>query len=379
MREFLPFSRPSMGDEELTAIQDVLRSGWITTGPKNQQLEEAFCQLTGNQHAIALSSATAGMHVTLMALGIGAGDEVITPSMTWVSTLNMIVLLGATPVMIDVDRDTLMVTAQSIEAAITPKTKAIIPVHYAGAPADIDAIRALGEKHAIPVIEDAAHAAGTYYKGHHIGCCGTAIFSFHAIKNMTCAEGGLVVIDDEKLAQRIRSLKFHGLGVDAYDRQTHGRAPQAEVISPGYKYNLADINAALALVQLGKLHEANKRRTEIAQRYLRELADTPFQPLTVPAWPHVHAWHLFIIRVDETRCGLTRDALMEALKAQGIGTGLHFRAAHTQKYYRENFPDLSLPNTEWNSARICSLPLFPDMTDDDTSRVIAALHHLAGQ
>ncbi|GJL35899.1 UDP-4-amino-4-deoxy-L-arabinose-oxoglutarate aminotransferase [Phytobacter ursingii] len=379
MREFLPFSRPSMGDEELTAIQDVLRSGWITTGPKNQQLEEAFCQLTGNQHAIALSSATAGMHVTLMALGIGAGDEVITPSMTWVSTLNMIVLLGATPVMIDVDRDTLMVTAQSIEAAITPKTKAIIPVHYAGAPADIDAIRALGEKYAIPVIEDAAHAAGTYYKGHHVGCCGTAIFSFHAIKNMTCAEGGLVVTDDEKLAQRIRSLKFHGLGVDAYDRQTHGRAPQAEVISPGYKYNLADINAALALVQLGKLHEANKRRTEIAQRYLRELADTPFQPLTVPAWPHVHAWHLFIIRVDETRCGLTRDALMEALKAQGIGTGLHFRAAHTQKYYRENFSDLSLPNTEWNSARICSLPLFPDMTDDDTSRVIAALHQLAGQ
>ncbi|HAT2608428.1 TPA: UDP-4-amino-4-deoxy-L-arabinose aminotransferase [Kluyvera intermedia] len=379
MREFLPFSRPSMGDEELTAIQDVLRSGWITTGPKNQELEEAFCQLTGNQHAIALSSATAGMHVTLMALGIGAGDEVITPSMTWVSTLNMIVLLGATPVMIDVDRDTLMVTAQSIEAAITPKTKAIIPVHYAGAPADIDAIRALGEKYAIPVIEDAAHAAGTYYKGHHVGCCGTAIFSFHAIKNMTCAEGGLVVTDDEKLAQRIRSLKFHGLGVDAYDRQTHGRAPQAEVISPGYKYNLADINAALALVQLGKLHEANKRRTEIAQRYLRELADTPFQPLTVPAWPHVHAWHLFIIRVDETRCGLTRDALMEALKAQGIGTGLHFRAAHTQKYYRENFPDLSLPNTEWNSARICSLPLFPDMTDDDTSRVIAALHQLAGQ
>ena len=379
MREFLPFSRPSMGDEELTAIQDVLKSGWITTGPKNQQLEEAFCQLTGNQHAIALSSATAGMHVTLMAMGIGAGDEVITPSMTWVSTLNMIVLLGATPVMIDVDRDTLMVTPQSIEAAITSKTKAIIPVHYAGAPADIDAIRALGEKYNIPVIEDAAHAAGTYYKGHHVGCRGTAIFSFHAIKNMTCAEGGLVVTDDEKLAQRIRSLKFHGLGVDAYDRQTHGRAPQAEVISPGYKYNLADINAALALVQLGKLHEANKRRTEIAQRYLRELADTPFQPLTVPAWPHVHAWHLFIIRVDETRCGLTRDALMEALKAQGIGTGLHFRAAHTQKYYRENFPDLSLPNTEWNSARICSLPLFPDMTDDDTSRVIAALHQLAGQ
>ena len=378
MSDFLPFSRPSMGAEEIAALQDVLASGWITTGPKNQALEEAFCTLTGNQHAIAVSSATGGMHVTLMALGIGPGDEVITPSMTWVSTLNMIVLLGATPVMIDVDRDNLMVTPQAVESAITPRTKAIIPVHYAGAPADIDAIRAIGERHGIPVIEDAAHAAGTCYKGRHVGWQGTAIFSFHAIKNMTCAEGGLIVTDDEQLAQRIRSLKFHGLGVDAFDRQTLGRAPQAEVISPGFKYNLADINAALALVQLGKLGNANRRRAEIAGRYLLELADTPFKPLSVPAWPHLHAWHLFIIRVDEATCGFNRDALMEALKAQGIGTGLHFRAAHTQKYYRERFPEVSLPNTEWNSARICSLPLFPDMTHDDTTRVITALHQLAG-
>lgn len=378
MRDYLPFSRPSMGDEELVAIQQVLASGWITTGPKNQALEEAFCTLTGNRHAIAVSSATAGMHVTLMALGIGAGDEVITPSMTWVSTLNMIVLLGATPVMIDIDRDTLMVTPEAIDAAITPRTRAIVPVHYAGAPADIDAIRAIGEKHGIPIIEDAAHAAGTRYKEHHVGWQGSAIFSFHAIKNMTCAEGGLVVTDDAPLANRIRSLKFHGLGVDAYDRQTHGRAPQAEVISPGFKYNLADINATIALVQLDKLATANTRRRDIAQRYIRELADTPFQPLVPPSWPHLHAWHLFIIRVDEQRCGLSRDALMEALKMQGIGTGLHFRAAHTQKYYRQRFP-VSLPDTEWNSEHICSLPLFPDMTDDDTSRVISALHQLAGR
>ncbi|HEY2454399.1 MAG TPA: UDP-4-amino-4-deoxy-L-arabinose aminotransferase [Scandinavium sp.] len=378
MSEFLPFSRPSMGDEEFAALKEVLQSGWITTGPKNAQLEEAFCALTGNRHAIAVSSATGGMHVTLMALNIGPGDEVITPSQTWVSTLNMIELLGATPVMIDVDHDTLMVTPEAVAAAITPRTKAIIPVHYAGAPCDIDAIRAIAEQHGIPVVEDAAHAAGTYYKGHHVGDKGTAIFSFHAIKNMTCAEGGLIVTDDDQLALRIRSLKFHGLGVDAYDRQTHGRAPQAEVISPGFKYNLADINAALALVQLGKLPQANVRRSEIAQRYLTELADTPFQPLTIPAWPHQHAWHLFIIRVDETRCGISRDGLMEQLKAQGIGTGLHFRAAHTQKYYRERYPHLSLPNTEWNSARICSLPLFPDMTHDDTTRVISALRQLAG-
>ncbi|MEP8603690.1 UDP-4-amino-4-deoxy-L-arabinose aminotransferase [Enterobacter hormaechei] len=378
MRDFLPFSRPSMGAEEIAAVQEVVTSGWITTGPKNQMLEEAFCTLTGNRHAIAVSSATAGMHVTLMAMGIGPGDEVITPSLTWVSTLNMIVLLGAIPVMIDVDRDTLMVTPEAVDAAVTPRTKAIVPVHYAGAPCDIDAIRAVGERHGIPVIEDAAHAAGTYYHSRHVGWRGTAIFSFHAIKNMTCAEGGLVVTDDEQLAQNIRSLKFHGLGVDAYDRQTHGRAPQAEVITPGFKYNLADINAALALVQLGKLGEANRRRRDIADRYLLELSDTPFQPLRIPSWPHLHACHLFIIRVDEARCGLSRDALMTALKEQGIGTGLHFRAAHTQKYYRERFPDVSLPNSEWNSARICSLPLFPDMTHDDTTRVITALHQLAG-
>lgn len=379
MSDFLPFSRPSMGDAELAALREVLQSGWITTGPKNQALEEAFCALTGNRHAIAVSSATGGMHVTLMALGISAGDEVITPSQTWVSTLNMICLLGATPVMIDVDPDNLMITPEAVEAAITPRTKAIVPVHYAGAPVDIDAIRAIAERHAIPVIEDAAHAAGTYYKGRHVGWRGTAIFSFHAIKNMTCAEGGLVVTDDDELAARIRSLKFHGLGVDAYDRQTLGRAPQAEVISPGFKYNLADINAALALVQLDKLAAANQRRAAIAQRYLRELADTPFRPLAVPSWEHQHAWHLFIIRVDEAACGISRDALMEKLKAMGIGTGLHFRAAHTQKYYRERFPDVSLPHTEWNSARICSIPLFPDMTDDNVTRVISALHQLSGR
>lgn len=379
MSDFLPFSRPAVGSEELNAIRAVLDSGWITTGPKNQQLEEAFCQLTGNQHAIAVSSATAGMHITLMALGIGAGDEVITPSMTWVSTLNMIVLLGATPVMVDVDRDTLMVSAEQIEAAITPRTKAIIPVHYAGAPADLDPIYRLAQHHGIPVIEDAAHAVGTRYKDRHVGAQGTAIFSFHAIKNITCAEGGVIVTDDEHLAQRLRSLKFHGLGVDAYDRQTYGRAPQAEVLTPGYKYNLTDINAAIALVQLSKLEEINRRRAAIALEYQHALADLPFQPLSLPSWSHVHAWHLFIVRVDEARCGISRDALMEALKAQGIGTGLHFRAAHTQKYYRERFPHLSLPNSEWNSARICSLPLFPDMTPADTARVISALRQIAGK
>lgn len=375
---FLPFSRPALGEEELAAVSAVFASGWITTGPKNAALEQAFCELTGNQHAIAVSSATAGLHVTLLALGIQPGDEVITPSLTWVSTLNIITLLGATPVMIDVDRHTLMVTAPQIEAAITPRTRAIIPVHYAGAPVDLASICALGERYAIPVIEDAAHATGCHYNGQHVGQRGTAIFSLHAIKNITCAEGGIVVTDDAELADRVRSLKFHGLGVDAWDRDTHGRKPQAEVIAPGFKYNLPDINAAIALVQLGKLEAINRRRREIAQRYLQALADTPFLPLKQPDWPHQHAWHLFIIRVDEATCGISRDALMEALKAEEIGTGLHFRAAHTHKYYRERYPQLSLPDTEWNSERICSLPLFPDMQDEDVSRVISALRTLAG-
>ncbi|MFJ5365736.1 UDP-4-amino-4-deoxy-L-arabinose aminotransferase [Pectobacterium punjabense] len=373
MTDFLPFSRPTMGEEEIAAVADVLRSGWITTGPKCQQLELAFCQRIGCRQAIAVSSATGGMQVTLMALGIGPGDEVITPSQTWVSTVNMITLLGAEPVMVDVDRHTLMVRPQDIEAAITPKTKAIIPVHYAGAPADLDALRALSERYGIPLIEDAAHAVGTQYRGEWIGARGTAIFSFHAIKNITCAEGGMVVTDDDVLAERIRSLKFHGLGVDAFDRQLQGRKPQAEVVTPGFKYNLADINAAIALIQLDKLSAFNARRQQLAVRYLTQLHSLPLQPLAVPDYPHLHAWHLFMVRVDETQCGISRDDLMAALQTHGIGTGLHFRAVHTQKYYRERYPHLHLPETEWNSASLMTLPLFPDMLDSDVDRVVAAL------
>ncbi|MBU9855535.1 UDP-4-amino-4-deoxy-L-arabinose aminotransferase [Rahnella bonaserana] len=376
MENFLPFSRPSMGEEEIAAVGQVLRSGWITTGPQTNQLEQDFSAAFGCKHAIAVSSATGGMHVTLMALGIGPGDEVITPSQTWVSTINMIVLLGAEPVMIDVDPDTLMVSAEAIAAAITPKTKAIIPVHYAGAPLDLDPIYAVANEHGIAVVEDAAHAAGTRYRDRWIGAQGTAIFSFHAIKNMTCAEGGLIATDDDELANKVRALKFHGLAVDAFDRQVLGRKPQAEVVEPGFKYNLSDIHASIAVVQLKRLHEINARRTELAQRYLDKLQGSPYLPMNVPDYPHLHAWHLFMIRVDEERCGISRDALMERLKEQGIGTGLHFRAAHTQKYYRERYPHLSLPNSEWNSARLCSLPLFPDMQDSDVDRVVAALFSL---
>ena len=374
MSKFLPFSKPAIGDEEVKAVENVLRSGWITTGPQNHQLEEDFCKRYGCKHAIALASATAGMHVVLMALGIGPGDEVITPSQTWVSTINMIELLGATPVMIDVDRDTLMIKPEAVEKALTSKTKAIIPVHYAGAPCDLDALRAIAQQAGVFLIEDAAHAVGTRYKNEWIGEKGTAIFSFHAIKNVTCAEGGLVATDDDALAQRVRALKFHGLGVDAFDRQMQGRKPQAEVVEPGFKYNLSDIHAAIAVVQLSRVEYLNQRRAELTARYRELLKDSPLQMLSVPEYPHLHANHLFMVRVDKSVCGIDRDTFMEKLKEHNIGTGLHFRAAHTQKYYREKYPELSLPESTWNSATLCSLPLFPDMTDADVERVVSAIN-----
>ncbi|WP_338882521.1 UDP-4-amino-4-deoxy-L-arabinose aminotransferase [Xenorhabdus sp. TH1] len=379
MDNFLPFSRPAIGSEEIEAIEKVLHSGWITTGPQNHQLEQDFSLMFGCKHAIALCSATAGMHLALLALGIGPGDEVITPSQTWVSTINMICLLGAEPVMVDVDRDTLMVSAETIKKAITPKTKVIIPVHYAGAPCDLDALRAVAQKAKIPLIEDAAHAVGTRYKNEWIGERGSAIFSFHAIKNMTCAEGGMFVTDDDELAQRIRCLKFHGLAVDAFDRQIQGRKPQAEVIEPGFKYNLSDIHAAMAVVQLGKLASMNERRRELVARYSAALIDSPLQMLKAPEYAHLHSHHLFMVRVDKNICGIDRDTFMARLKDRNIGTGLHFRAAHTQKYYRERYPQLSLPVSEWNSSALCSLPLFPDMSNDDVDRVVNVITEILSE
>ena len=370
---FLPFSRPSITDAEIAAVTESLRSGWITTGPKAQALEDQFAALVGAKHAVALASATAGMHLVLLALGIGPGDEVITPSMTWVSTANMICLLGATPVFVDVDRDTLMVSAEAVEAAITPRTKAIVPVHYAGASCDLSGLRAVAQRHGIALVEDAAHAVGTTYQGRPIGASGTAIFSFHAIKNLTSAEGGMVVTDDAAFADRIRRLKFHGLAADAFDRETMGRKPQAQVIEPGFKYNLSDLHAGLGLAQLHRITEINAARRRLAQRYLQKLAGSPVLPLRVPADPAEHAWHLFVLRIDPERCGLDREAFMEALKQRGIGTGIHFLATHLHPYYRKRWPDVHLPATEWNSARICSIPLFPDMTDADVDRVVAAI------
>ncbi|WP_228484436.1 DegT/DnrJ/EryC1/StrS family aminotransferase, partial [Pseudomonas aeruginosa] len=266
--------------------------------------------------------------------------------------------------------------ARDYEAAIGPRTRAIVPVHYAGSTLDLEGLRTVAGRHGIALVEDAAHAVGSEYRGRPVGSRGTAIFSFHAIKNLTCAEGAMFVSDDSALAERVRRLKFHGLGVDAYDRLSHGRKPQAEVIEPGFKYNLADLNAALALVQLKRLDALNARRQALAERYLERLAGLPLAPLGLPAHKQRHAWHLFILRIDAEACGLGRDAFMEALKVRGIGSGIHFIASHLHHYYRQRQPRLSLPNSEWNSARLCSIPLFPDMRDDDIERVARAIEEI---
>jgi UDP-4-amino-4-deoxy-L-arabinose-oxoglutarate aminotransferase len=377
MREtFLPFSKPAISESEIASVADVLRSGWIATGPKAAEFEEAFGRYCNARDAVALSSATAGMHLLLAALGIGPGDEVITPSMTWVSTVNLITLAGATPVFADIDRDTLMVTAGTVAPLITRRTRLIVPVHFSGAPVDLTPLRQLAAGQNIRLVEDAAHAAGTEYKGEKIGRTGTAIFSFHPIKNITSGEGGMFCSDDPLLMEKIRRLKFHGLGVDAYDRAQQGRSPQAEVLEPGFKYNLTDIAAVLGLGQLKRLDRFIEKRRELASRYRELLTDVDeILPLSDPEYPYRHAWHLFIVRLDTDRAGMDRDTFMAELKKRNVGTGIHFRAVHTQRYYRETLqlPKGALPVTEWNSDRICSLPLFPDMTMTDVDDVVSAI------
>lgn len=372
-KEFLPFTAPAVNEDDIAAVSAVLRSGWITNGPVNAEFEQEMCRFTGNSHAVALASATAGMHLLMKVLDIKPGDEIITPSMTWVSIANMIVLAGAKPVFVDVDKDTLLVQPEAVKAAITERTKLIVPVHFAGAALDLDAIKAVAGD--IPVLEDAAHAVGTYYKGRHIGQNGMALYSFHAIKNITCGEGGMFITDDAELADKMRRWKFHGIGMDAFDRQNRGRSPQAEVLSPGFKYNLTDMQAALGLSQLRRVEKINAGRRELAalyDEYFREIPE--ILPLTKPqGYDSVHAHHLYVVRVDTPK--IDRNTFMAELKKRNIGSGIHFRCAHLQKFYREYFkfaPGM-LPATEYNSDRICSLPLFPGMNAGDVKDVVEAI------
>ena len=374
--DFLPLSRPSIGDREIESVTECLKSGWITTGPVCKAFEDKFRELTGASHAVSLSSATAGMHLVLLALGIGEGDEIITPSMTFASTVNMIVMLGARPVFVDIHHDTLNMNPELLEEKISPKTKAIIPVHFAGAPVDMDRILGIAERYNLIVIEDAAHAVGTYYKGVHAGGSGhIAIFSFHPIKNITSGEGGMITHSDEKLEKQLRLLRFHGIERDAWKRYGKGGNPEYDIHQPGFKYNLPDMQAALGLAQLSRLNEINCRRAEIAALYRGGLKDSAGLELPgIPEYPHVHAWHLFIIKV----LSMDRGLFMEKLSEYNIGYGLHFPACHLLNYIKKQFGNGEgmLPETERAAGKIISLPLFPDMVDDDVFYVCEAIKEI---
>ncbi len=371
-------SRPSIGEREIEGVVSCLRSGWITTGPLCKAFEEKFCELTGASHALSVSSGTAGMHLMLLGLNLKRGDEIITPSMTFASTLNLIALSGAKPVFVDIDYGTLNINADQIEEKITERTKGIIPVHFAGAPVDMDKILSLAQRFSIPVIEDAAHAVGTYYKGIHVGGFGqSAIFSFHPIKNITTGEGSMITHYDDDLESRLRLLRFHGIERDAWKRYGKGGNPEYDIKTPGYKYNLTDIQAALGLAQLSRIEDFNSRRRHLADLYRRGLEGVEGLDLPgVPTYPHIHAWHLFVIKV----ISMNRERFMQRLSEYEIGYGIHFPAGHRLGYIQERYKVKrgALKETERANARLLSLPLFPDMKEEDVSYVCEAVREILG-
>lgn len=377
-KEFLPLSRPSIGEKEIERVVSCLKSGWITTGPLCKSFEEKFCELTGASYALSVSSGTAGMHLLMLALGVKRGDEIITPSMTFASTMNMITFSGANPVFVDIHYDTLNINADLIEEKITKRTKGIIPVHFAGAPADMDKILAVAKKHHLFVIEDAAHGLGSYYKGIHVGGWGqVAIFSFHPIKNITTGEGGMITHSDDPLESRLRLLRFHGIERDAWKRYGKGGNPDYDIKAPGFKYNLTDIQAALGLAQLSRLEELNSRRRKLANLYREGLEGVEGLDLPgVPVYPHIHSWHLFVMKV----ISMDRERLMQRLSDYQIGYGIHFPAGHRLGYIQEQYKIKKgeLKETERANANLLSLPLFPGMKDEDVSYVCEAVREILG-
>ena len=375
--EFLPFSRPTLSEEAIAEVVSCLRSGWITTGPRVKRFEEDLKTYTGAPFALALSSATAGLHLALAALKLKPGDEVITSPMTFAATLNTIVIAGGRPVLVDVEAGTYNIDVAKIEVAITARTRAIVPVHFAGVPVDLDPLYALAHKHNLRVIEDAAHAIGTEYKGRRIGSFGdTQVFSFHPNKNITTGEGGAVITRDESLAADVSLTRFHGMDREAWNRFGKTGAAHYEIIAPGFKYNMMDIQAALGIHQLPELAGFIKRRTELAERYLAKLAGWPqWQLPGSPSYAHLPAWHLFAPLLDPLAAKMDRDRFMAEMKARNIGTAVHYRAAHLYPYYRDHYGFRlgDFPRAEAISDRIVSLPLFPTMTEADQDRVIAAM------
>jgi dTDP-4-amino-4,6-dideoxygalactose transaminase len=378
---FLPFAVPDIGEEEIAEVVACLRSGWITTGPRARQFEREFADyLGGGVEAIAVNSATAGLHLALEALGIGPGDEVIVPTLTFTATAEVVRYLGAQPVLVDVNPDTLNIDVASIAAAITPRTRAIMPVHFAGLACDMAAIGALATRHGLHVVEDAAHAFPTTCAGALVGTLDSAItvFSFYANKTMTTGEGGMVVTRDPALAQRIRLMRLHGISQDAFDRYA-SKTPAwfYEVVAPGYKYNLPDIAAAIGIQQLRKIGRFLARRQQLAAAYDAGLAGLPLLLPPQAASGDSHAWHLYVVRLT-AGAPLGRDELIVRLSERGIGTSVHFIPLHRHPYWRDNCGQTpaQFPAAEASFATMLTLPLYTKMSDADQQRVIAALHEL---
>jgi dTDP-4-amino-4,6-dideoxygalactose transaminase len=381
MREFIPFAKPDIGETEIQAVVDVLKSGWITTGQKAAEFEKRFERLLGEDVvALAVNSATAGLHLALEAIGIGPGDEVIIPSLTFTATAEVVRYLGGNPVLVDVDPDTLNISPECVRGAITPRTRAIIPVHYAGLPCDMTAILAIAAEHGLRIVEDAAHALPATHRGSLVGSLASdaAVFSFYANKTMTTGEGGMVVTRNPELAKRMRVMRLHGIDRDAFDRfRSKVPAWYYEVVAPGFKYNLTDIAAAMGLVQLARLDDFQERRVKLAERYREALADLP---LILPSWGgegDQHAWHLFVLRLteDAQQRGFSREALIDYLSREGVGTSVHYVPLHRQPYWRDSLKTRpsDFPVTEAAYAGMLSIPLFTAMSDDDQAHIIDRL------
>ena len=378
--DFLPLTRPDISEDDIAEVVDTLRSGWLVYGGKTQRFEAEFRKLAGAEHAVAVSSCTAGMHLALLAAGVGPGDEVITSPLTFPATANVIVHAGATPVLADICADDLNIDPAEIERRVTPRTKAIMPVHYAGQPCRMDEILAIARRHGLLVIEDAATAAGAYYRGRPIGSLGDAtVFSFYAIKNMTTGEGGIVTTDDAALAEKVASLRNHGLDSNAWNRYAKEGQPFYTVTEPGFKYPFTDLQASLGLGQLRRLREFNEKRTRLAALYEKLFARVP-EVETPTVRPEVESnWHLYVVRLREA--GISRDAFIAALRERGIGTAVHYLPVHYHPYYRERFGfgKGDYPVTEREFERLVSLPLFPLMSEADVERVVGAVEAILGE
>ena len=377
----LLFARPSIGEEEIASVCETLRSGWLTTGPKTKLFEQKFGQYVGAANSIAVNSCTAALHVSLAALGVGAGDEVITTPLTFTSTANVAVHLGAKPVFADID-ETGNIDPQKIAKAITSNTKAIIPVHYSGAACDMDAIMRLANEKRIAVVEDAAHAAGTEYKHKRIGSLQTAsaCFSFYATKNLATGEGGMICTPDAQLAAKMRRLALHGMSKDAWNRYTDKGSWYYEITEAGFKDNMTDIAAAIGLEQLAKLDAMNAQREKIASQYNTEFSKIPELKIpVVKSFTTKHSWHLYPLRLELGKLKANRAQFIDALKTEGILASVHFIPVHLHPFYRNKygFKPGDFPNAEAFYNAEVSLPLFPSMTQQDTQDVIDAVKKLA--